>query len=249
MKLYSEKSDVVYMTQNKDPFFAYLTKKVFEDIDWGKKNGRLLDLGCGSGRLSLEAAKRGFRVTGVDYIPKAIELAKTLAKTTDIDNRAKFIQGDLAKAKPHQYGFYDYVVLMEVIEHIDDYQKIIDFAYGSLKKGGKILLTTPYDPSSWTILDDYARHIRRFTVQQIRDALKKFTHAKVGTVGFPLHKFFISLYNMVMNVKDLKHRPKIFRRNHFVSALYYIVGTIVLSFDNLFAYGDGGTTIIAIAEK
>lgn len=248
MKLYREKPHVVYVTQYKDPFFTYITNKVFDEIDWNTK-GRLLDLGCGSGRISLEAAKRGFSVVGVDYVPKAIEIANAEAKRVGLTRRVKFLVGDLARAKQRKYGLFDYVVLMEVIEHIEDYQKIINFAYGSLKKGGKLLLTTPNNQAPWTVLDDYARHVRRFTLGEVRTALSKFSKVKAGTVGYPLHRLFITLYNVIMRARRLQHNPKVFRWNKYVAQLYYIVGTLVLSFDNLFAYGEGGTTIVAIAEK
>lgn len=249
MKLYSEKSDVVYVTQNKDPFFAYLTRKVFEEVDWSKKNGRLLDLGCGSGRLSFEAAKKGFRAVGVDCVPKAIEIANVQAKRMGIDSKVTFLHGDLSRVKPRQYGLFDYVVLMEVIEHIEDYQRIVDFARGSLRKGGTLLLTTPNDPRFWTVLDDYARHVRRFTVPEVQKALGKFSRVKIGTVGFPLHRFSEALYNIIMQARKLKHKPKLFRLNLLVASLYYIVGTMAMTLDDLFAYKEGGTTIVAIAEK
>jgi SAM-dependent methyltransferase len=41
--------------------------------------GRLLDIGCGEGRHAIAASKLGFRVTGVDYEPLAIERARRLA--------------------------------------------------------------------------------------------------------------------------------------------------------------------------
>jgi len=49
----------------------YLSQKIgFENIT------RVYDLGCGSGRHSIELAKRGMNVTGIDYIPVNVEKAK-----------------------------------------------------------------------------------------------------------------------------------------------------------------------------
>jgi len=38
--------------------------------------GRALDLGCGTGTNSIYLAEQGFKVTGVDFVPRAVELAR-----------------------------------------------------------------------------------------------------------------------------------------------------------------------------
>src|SRR5262245_719687 len=45
---------------------------------------RLLDVPCGNGRLSLELAGRGYRLTGVDMAREYIEAAKTHAADKDL---------------------------------------------------------------------------------------------------------------------------------------------------------------------
>ena len=47
-----------------------------------KKTTRILDLGCGSGWLSVFLARNGFKMLGVDVASHAIELAKTWAVRT-----------------------------------------------------------------------------------------------------------------------------------------------------------------------
>ncbi len=55
--------------------------------------GRALDLGCGRGHWSIELARRGWDVTGVDIVPKAISQARERAARAV--GRVTFIQGDL----------------------------------------------------------------------------------------------------------------------------------------------------------
>ena len=65
-------------------------------IDAAEKNGndgRALDLGCGSGVISVVLAKRGFEVTAVDFIPRAIEMAKERAKDEGVE--IEFVEADL----------------------------------------------------------------------------------------------------------------------------------------------------------
>lgn len=47
--------------------------------DEGIRDGRLVDLGCGSGTFAREAARAGFAVLGVDLSPAMIELARQTA--------------------------------------------------------------------------------------------------------------------------------------------------------------------------
>jgi methylase of polypeptide subunit release factors len=39
-------------------------------------HGSALDLGCGSGIWAVELARRGWQVTGVDFVPKALRMAR-----------------------------------------------------------------------------------------------------------------------------------------------------------------------------
>jgi SAM-dependent methyltransferase len=42
--------------------------------------GRLLDVGCGEGRHAIAAAKMGFKVSGIDFEPRALERARRFAR-------------------------------------------------------------------------------------------------------------------------------------------------------------------------
>jgi 2-polyprenyl-3-methyl-5-hydroxy-6-metoxy-1,4-benzoquinol methylase len=48
-------------------------------------HGRALDLGCGSGNWAVKLAARGWEVTGVDFVPKALRRARSGASREDIE--------------------------------------------------------------------------------------------------------------------------------------------------------------------
>ncbi len=58
-------------------------KFLLEEI---KKGSTLLDVGCGSGRFSIGAAKLGFKVTGMDITSNAIKAARSRSKELKIKN-------------------------------------------------------------------------------------------------------------------------------------------------------------------
>jgi ubiquinone/menaquinone biosynthesis C-methylase UbiE len=60
---------------------------------------QLLDLACGVGRHSLSFAKRGFKVTGLDYSKAFLRDAQQAARKTG--QKIRFIHGNMKDLKPH----------------------------------------------------------------------------------------------------------------------------------------------------
>lgn len=71
------------------------------------RESKILDLGCGSGRFSVGAAKLGFNVTGVDITPEAVRAAQTRAENSNITN-VQFLVGDMTEL-PFKNEEFDYV--------------------------------------------------------------------------------------------------------------------------------------------
>ena len=63
-------------------------------------SGSALDLGCGGGLWSIELARRGWQVTGVDIVPKALRTARERAEKAGVEVR--FVEGDLARSVPRR---------------------------------------------------------------------------------------------------------------------------------------------------
>jgi len=55
--------------------------------------GKVLDLGCGTGRWAVELAVRGWNVTGVELVPKALRAARRRAAAVGVD--VAWLQGDI----------------------------------------------------------------------------------------------------------------------------------------------------------
>lgn len=72
----------------------------------GLRKGAVLDAACGVGRHSLEFARRGFDVTGVDASAAYLKLARVRARKEGL--AARFEQADLLELKPYA-GRFDLV--------------------------------------------------------------------------------------------------------------------------------------------
>ena len=104
---------------------------------------RILDVACGHGRHSLELARRGFRVTGVDLSPRSLELARKAAKGDSLD--IEFVERD-ARALDFDAEFDAAINLFtSVIGYFEDdadSQKVLRAAARALVPGGSFLVDT-----------------------------------------------------------------------------------------------------------
>ncbi|MBW3555217.1 MAG: methyltransferase domain-containing protein [Gemmatimonadetes bacterium] len=64
--------------------------------------GEVLDLGCGSGIWAVELAERGWQVTGVDFVPRALRRARERALEAGVEVR--LIDGDVTKLEEAGVG-------------------------------------------------------------------------------------------------------------------------------------------------
>lgn len=100
----------------------------------------ILDLCCGVGRHSLELARRGFRVTGVDRTPVYLTQAEQQAKQEGLD--VEFIREDMRNfCRPNSFDLViNLFTSFGYFEDQDDDRKVARNILGSLKHGGVLLM-------------------------------------------------------------------------------------------------------------
>ena len=64
--------------------------------------GSALDLGTGSGIWGIELAKRGWQVTGIDFVEKALDRARERAQRSGVN--VKLVNGDVTKLRNANIG-------------------------------------------------------------------------------------------------------------------------------------------------
>ncbi|MFF6782201.1 methyltransferase domain-containing protein [Streptomyces sp. NPDC012510] len=95
----------------------------------------VLDLGCGTGSLSLLAAEQGHRVTGIDASPAMVALARGKAA----GRPAVFLVGD-ASAPPVGEERFDVVLVRHVLWALPDPGRVLRRWCGLLRPGGRLVL-------------------------------------------------------------------------------------------------------------
>ncbi|MFZ0487191.1 MAG: class I SAM-dependent methyltransferase [Arenicellales bacterium] len=77
---------------------------LFEREERGRQApfGSALDLGCGRGQWAVTLAQRGWSVTAVDLVPRALEAARTRARAAGVD--VLFLQGDVTRLRDTGIG-------------------------------------------------------------------------------------------------------------------------------------------------
>ncbi|WP_405926152.1 class I SAM-dependent methyltransferase [Streptomyces sp. NBC_00035] len=95
----------------------------------------VLDLGCGTGSLSLLASGWGHHVTGVDLSPGMVDLAR--AKLAGRD--AVFLVGDAA-APPVGEQLFDVLLCRHVLWTLPDPGRVLRHWCGLLRPGGRLVL-------------------------------------------------------------------------------------------------------------
>jgi SAM-dependent methyltransferase len=120
----------------------------FLDDPQAPKNGRLLDMGCGTGNFLAAARDAGFDVTGIEPNQNAVRFAQ---QHYGLRNIFAAVPADFQQAHPlERYGM---VTFFEVLEHQEDPQAFLDTAKCFLNDDGFIALSVP-NRNRWQIEDD-----------------------------------------------------------------------------------------------
>lgn len=117
----------------------------------------VLDIATGTGHSALAAARGGAHVTGIDYVPALLEIARDRAAAERVD--AEFVECP-AEDLPFADGSFDVVVSAIGVMFAADHQRAADEIVRVTRPGGRIAL------ASWTaegfvggILGTVGRHV------------------------------------------------------------------------------------------
>lgn len=109
--------------------------RVFALALGGRSGLEALDVGCGTGFLSLELAARGHRVTGIDFAPEMLALAKEKAASAKAQIRFKHAD---AENLPFVPASFDLVITRHVLWTLPHPEAAISEWIRVLRPGGRL---------------------------------------------------------------------------------------------------------------
>lgn len=204
--LYKSMSDDVYRQEERERRRSFL--RVINTINYfsrGKK-GKLLDVGCCTGRLLVEARLQGWQVYGADPSIWACLIAK---KDHNLDIQNSTIESyNAGKIK------FDAIIMLDVLEHVENPNKMLTKLRKFLKPDGIFCIVTPdYGSLTAKILGKKwwgirLAHLSYFKKNDLERLFKftgfKIIHNNTYIRYFSLYYIFVRLFPLIEKFKLLK---------------------------------------------
>jgi 2-polyprenyl-3-methyl-5-hydroxy-6-metoxy-1,4-benzoquinol methylase len=179
--------------------YSIITQKI--------KNGKILDVGCGTGDFLHYCQKKSWEVTGVETNPIARELTK--------EKGIKNIYSSYQEIEENET--FDVITLWHVLEHIPDLTEAINTFKKSLKKDGLLVIALPNRDSldalvyneNWAAYD-VPRHLYHFNQESFGKLMKKNKLKIIQIQPMKWDAFYISLlsekiqHNKINYLKAIK---------------------------------------------
>ncbi len=158
----------------------------------GYRGKRVLEVGCGIGIDLVRFARGGAVVTGVDLAESSIELAQKNFEHHNLPGKLLLGNGEELDVEDNSF---DVVYAHGVIQYTADPQKMVNELHRVAKPGGEVIMMV-YNRRSWlnflsvtmgvALEHEDAPVLRKYTIAEFRELLKKFTNVRIIPERFPV---------------------------------------------------------------
>jgi glycosyltransferase involved in cell wall biosynthesis/SAM-dependent methyltransferase len=152
------------------------------------KDQPVLELGFGAGGMLEELARQGFRnVVGTDFSPSAVRDAARRLAGLPPGARPRLLRASLTAFHPTRARFAA-ILAFEVLEHIQDDERLLNQVYELLEPGGCMLVSVPAHQARFSAWDAAVGHVRRYERDELvgRFVEAGFTVETFWCYGYPL---------------------------------------------------------------
>ena len=106
-------------------------------------NGSIIEAGCGTGRISIPLAEKGWDVTGFDIDESILQIAQTKYSNSTTSGKISFLKGDMKSKWPN--GIYDYAIIalntIQLCSSREEQNNVLQSAFNSLSTNGKLIIS------------------------------------------------------------------------------------------------------------
>ena len=215
----------------------------------------VLDAGSGFGQYTWRMCRmnRKWKIRAVDINQEQVDDCNAFFRETGLSDRAAFYTCDLTTL--NDQDCYDFILSVDVMEHIEEDVKVFQNFYKSLKNNGVLLISTPSDKGGSDVHVDHDEsfideHVRdgygineiteKLTLSGFRNIAVHYTYGKPGNISWRL--------SMKYPVKMLNRSYLFFLLLPFYYLIFFPVSIILNIFD-LFITHKTGTGLLVIAGK
>jgi SAM-dependent methyltransferase len=214
-----------------------IINKVLDYLSLPSK-AQILEMGCGTGG-NLSLLSQYGKVYGVELD----NFARNYALKRHI---APILPGSLPYDIPFEDSFFDLIVLLDVLEHVEEDGLSVMQLYRKQKPGGYLLITVPAFPALWSAHDESHHHKRRYIFKTLGSILREANynivfHSYINTILFPI----IALSRMI---KGSHGGDDLFMPPNFVNNLLYKIFSTERHLLNLVSL-PFGTSLLGLAQR
>lgn len=125
--------------------------------------GHVLEVGCGTGTISVRIAAVADSLTAIDIDPVFVQRAR---QRLDQHVNVSVLQADATRDLPDMT--FDTIVMLDVLEHMPDDAAMLCLLADRLAPGGSVVLKVPALPGLHNSLDRAVGHYRRYDGRTLR---------------------------------------------------------------------------------
>lgn len=219
------------------------------------KEAAVLDAGSGMGQYSWKMSRmfRHWRIRGIDIIASQVEGCNHFVKNAGASGRIEFAVADLTKLTDTEK--YDLILTVDVMEHIEEDELVFSNFFRSLRKNGKVIISTPSDlggsdahsHSDGSFIDEHVRNgygseeiALKLAREGFSDIVVKYTYGWQGSLSWRL---------------SMKYPVKMLNKSYFFFLLlpfWYIIAmpfSLILNFLDLNCRHKSGTGLLVTATR